>query len=254
MTTRSEPDVARLFHLHSSHERARLVEPVVELDRQPARFRTYPGTPRTPLPGKDFALPMSLGEALARRRSIRSYAPRPLPLAALGRLLHASYGVRSARREGGEEVVDRPAPSAGARYPLEIYVATQRVETLADGVYHYDARAHALEQVREGAAQPTLVDLVLGQEPVRDANLVLVITAVRERTMWKYGQRGYRHVLLDAGHLGQNLYLVATALGLGPTGIGGFLDQDLGAFLGLPPDEEPFYVFCVGQPAGEETP
>jgi SagB-type dehydrogenase family enzyme len=94
----------------------------------------------------------------------------------------------------------------------------------------------------------------MGQELCRDASVVVVITAVRTRTMWKYGQRGYRHLFLDAGHVGQNLYLVATALGLGPTAIGGFLDEDLGALLRLPDDEEPFYVLCVGQPAGEGVP
>jgi SagB-type dehydrogenase family enzyme len=252
MRTRTEPDVARLYHLHSSHERARILEPVPELDRQPAQFRTYPGSPRTALPGKDFDLSMPLGVALARRRSIRTYALRPLPLAVLGRLLHTSYGVRGLRRDGGEETCDRPAPSAGGRYPLELYVATQAVEGLADGIYHYDARAHELELVRGGLAQPEIVDLAMGQEVARDANVVIVITAVRERTMWKYGQRGYRHLFLDAGHVGQNLYLVATALGLGPTAIGGFLDEDLGTLLQLPGDEEPFYVVCVGQPA-EET-
>ncbi len=86
---------------------------------------------------------------------------------------------------------------------------------------------------------------------VEATNVVVVVTAVRDRTMWKYGQRGYRHVLLDAGHVGQNLYLVATALGLGPVGIGGFFDGELGALLALPDDEEPFYVVCIGQPAPE---
>jgi SagB-type dehydrogenase family enzyme len=254
MGTRTEPDVARLFHLHSSHERARSLEPVLELDRQPTRFRTYPGAARTPLPGRDFAIEMPLGVALLRRRSIRTYALRPLPIEVLGRLLHTSYGVRGRRREGDADVYDRPAPSAGGRYPLELYVATQSVEQLADGIYHYDARAHALELVRAGLVQPALGELVMGQELCRDASVVVVITAVRERTMWKYGQRGYRHLFLDAGHVGQNLYLVATALGLGPTAIGGFLDADLGALLRLPGDEEPFYVLCIGQPAGEEGP
>lgn len=253
MTTRTEADLARLYHLHSSHERARLPEPVLDLDRVPTRFRTYPGAARTALPGKDFAIEMPLGKALERRRSIREYALGPLPLETLGRLLHTSYGVRGHRRVEGEVTCDRPAPSAGGRYPLELYVATQTVEGLQDGIYHYDARAHELEHVREGLAQPALVDLIMGQELARDANVVVVITAVRDRTMWKYGQRGYRHVLLDAGHVGQNLYLVATALGLGPTAIGGFFDRDLGALLGLPDDEEPFYVVCIGQPAAQEA-
>jgi SagB-type dehydrogenase family enzyme len=251
MATRTEPDLARLFHLASSHERARVFEPVIDHLRSPDRFRTYPGAPRTALPGRDFEVPMPLGEALSKRRSIRAYARRPLPLATLGRLLHTAYGVRGVRREAGEEVHDRPAPSAGGRYPLEIYAATQSVEGLADGAYHYDARGHALEEVRAGLAQPALVGLLMDQEVAREANLVLVITAVRHRTMWKYGQRGYRHIFLDAGHVGQSLYLVATALGLGPTAVGGFLDEDLGRFLHLPDDEEPFYALCIGHPAEE---
>jgi SagB-type dehydrogenase family enzyme len=254
MKARFEADIARLFHLHSTHERSRVFDAQLEFDKLPMRFRTYPGAARTPLPGRDFALGMPLGTALEKRRSIRNYVLRPLPLETLGRLLHTTYGVRGHRRVEGEVMYERPAPSAGGRYPLELYVATQSVEGLADGIYHYDARAHALEHLKEGLAQPTLVDLIMDQELARDANVVVVITAVRERTMWKYGQRGYRHLFLDTGHVGQNLYLVATALGLGPTAIGGFYDQELGALLELPEDEEPFYVVCIGQPKAEEAP
>ncbi|APR74878.1 TOMM biosynthesis dehydrogenase protein B [Minicystis rosea] len=254
MTKRTDADIARLYHLHSSFDKARSLDPDVDFDRTPARFRTYPGAARTALPGRDFAVEMSLGTALERRRSIREYALGPLPLEVLGRLLHTSYGVRGLREMDGEWSFHRPAPSAGARYPLELYVATQAVESLADGIYHYDARGHALELMRPGLAQPALMDLTLGQEMVRDTNLVIVVTAIRDRTLWKYGQRGYRHVLLDAGHVGENLYLVATALGLGPTGIGGFYDAELAALLKLPEDEEPFYVLCIGQPAPAARP
>lgn len=254
MSKRSDADIARLYHLHSSFDKGRSADPQIDFDRTPARFRTYPGAARTPLPGRDFALEMTLGTALLQRRSIREYALRPLPLGTLGRLLHTSYGVRGLREVDGEWSFHRPAPSAGARYPLEIYVATQAVESVADGIYHYDARGHALELMRPGLAQPALVDLLLGQEMVRDTNVVIVIAGNRERTMWKYGQRGYRHVLLDAGHAGQNLYLVATALGLGPAGVGGFYDVELAAFLDLPEEEEPFYVLCIGQPAPAAAP
>ena len=102
--------------------------------------------------------------------------------------------------------------------------------------------------MRAGAVQEALCRLTLGQEMLRDANLVLILTAVWARTMVKYGQRGYRYVLLDAGHLGENLYLTATALGLGPAGIGGFLDAELNALLELPAGEEAVYLLCVGQP------
>ncbi len=248
MTRSTEADVARLYHVHSRHVRGRPVELEVDGDHLPARHRTFPGAVRTPLPGRDFALGATLGEVLERRRSLREYALRPLPLATLGRLLHASYGVRARRPGLGAGGYDRAAPSAGGLYPIEIYVATQSVEGLADGVHHYDARAHALEQVREGAFNEGLVDLTMGQDMVLAANLVFILTGIVARTMFKYGQRGYRYVLLDAGHVGENLYLTATALGLGPAGIGGFLDVELGARLSLPAGEEPLYLLCVGQP------
>jgi SagB-type dehydrogenase family enzyme len=248
-----EADVARLYHLHTRHDEARAAEAAIDHDRVEIRFRTYPGAPRTPLPGRDFELDVPLGAALSRRRSVRDFTPGPLPLETLGRLLHASYGVKGERREG-EPTFERSAPSAGGLYPLEVYVATQSVEGLADGVYHYDALAHALELRRPGLAQPALVHLALDQEMVRAASVVVIITAVPARTMVKYGQRGYRYVWLDAGHLGQNLYLSATALGLGPVGVGGFFDADLNALLLLPAGEEAFYLVCIGRPGKESAP
>jgi SagB-type dehydrogenase family enzyme len=247
MTRSKEADVARLFHVHSRHERSRTTEMLLDPDRQQIRFRTYPGARRTPLPGRDFAVDMPLGAVLERRRSIREFTGAPLPLATLGRLLHTCYGVR---REPALDAAtcERAAPSAGGRYPLEIYVATQAVEGLEDGIHHYDARAHELEHRRSGVQQPTLANLALDQTMVVDSNVVVIITGIPERTMWKYGQRGYRYVWLDAGHLGQSLYLVATALGLGPVGIGGFFDEELNELLDLPPGEEAFYLVCIGQP------
>ncbi|AUX35408.1 MULTISPECIES: SagB/ThcOx family dehydrogenase [Sorangium] len=254
MARSKEADVARLYHLQSSHVRARPVEPPFHGDLQPLRFRTYPGSTRTPLPGRDFAIDAPLGAVLERRRSVRDFALRPMPLETLGRLLHASYGVRGTRKIDGDWCCDRPTPSAGARYPLEIYVATQAVEDLPDGLYHYDARAHELELRRGGLAHAALTDLAMDQAMVRSANVVVIITAVPFRTMWKYGQRGYRFLWLDAGHLGQNLYLVATAMGLGPVAIGGFYDDELKAFLALPAEEDAMYIVCIGQPGPTEGP
>ncbi|WP_437671113.1 SagB/ThcOx family dehydrogenase [Sorangium sp. So ce131] len=248
MTRSKEADIARLYQLHSSHVRSRPLEPPFDEDVQPGCFRTYVGSQRTALPGRDFALDAPLGAVLERRRSVREFALRPMPLEALGRLLHASYGVRGARQVEGQWICDRPAPSAGGRYPLEIYVATRAVEGLADGLYHYDARAHELELRREGLAHAALADLAVGQDMVLHANVVVIITAIPLRTMWKYGQRGYRFLWIDAGHLGQNLYLAATAMGLGPVAIGGFYDDELKTFLELPDEEEPLYILCIGQP------
>lgn len=242
-------DVARLYHLYSSNVRGRSVEVGSARDDMPERQRTFPGAPRTALPGRDFRLRADLGEVLARRRSIRDFDGAPLPLETLGRLLHASFGVRARRRVEGVGAWERPVPSAGGLYPLELHLFCREVESLPDGAHHYDARAHALELTRPGRASEALVDLTMGQEMVALANVIFVISAVRGRTMFKYGQRGYRYLFLDAGHLGQNLYLVATALGLGAVGIGGFLDAELGLALGLAEDEDPLYLIAVGQPS-----
>jgi SagB-type dehydrogenase family enzyme len=244
-----EPDVARLFHVHSSNTKERVIEMRVDEDRRPARFRTYPGARRFPLGGRDFAIDLSLGAALAQRRSLREFALGALALETVGRLLHASFGVRGQRQVEGEWTLERPSPSAGGLYPLELYVAAQCVEGLADGVYHYDPRAHELELRRTGAVHDDLAELTIGQDMIRQANLVVVLAGIPARTMWKYGQRGYRYMWLDAGHVGQNVYLVATALGLGPVAIGGFYDQEVGALFGLPPgEEEAIYLLCVGLP------
>jgi SagB-type dehydrogenase family enzyme len=250
MARSKEADLARLYHLHSCHLRGRPLEADLDGPLPPLRHRSYPDAARTALPGRDFAVGEALGAVLERRRSIREYALRPLPLETLGRLLHASYGVRGRRRlpDPGAGGYERPAPSAGGLYPIELYVAAQRVEGLDDGVHHYDARSHELERVRPGLFHETLVELTMGQDMIRAANLVFILTAVVARTTYKYGQRGYRYVLLDAGHLGENLYLTATALGLGPAGIGGFLDVELSAHLSLPAGEEAVYLLCVGQP------
>jgi SagB-type dehydrogenase family enzyme len=250
MARTREPDLARLYHLNSSNVRAKLPDLTVEMDRKPARRRIYPGAERTPLPGRDFALPpLTLGEALGRRRSRRDFALSPLPLETLGRLLYASYGIQGSRWIEGQRVPERPAPSGGGLYPLELYVAAQEVAGLADGLYHYDAWAHELELRRAGRYHDQLAGMTLGQEMLRDANLVVCITAVFARTLWKYGQRGYRYVWLEAGHVGQNLYLTADALGLAPVAIGGFFDAEMNRLFDLPAgEEEALYLFCAGQP------
>lgn len=248
-----QTDIARLFHVHSCHERSRSPETTLDWDAKPLRARTYPGAPRVALPGRDFAVDMPLGAALERRRSVRDYSLGPLPLETLGRLLHACHGVKGERDLGaGEPAQARPAPSAGGLYPLELYVALQSVEGVEDGVYHHDPQAHELELRRPGLAQPVLARAALDQGMVIGSNVVAIVTAIPERTMWKYGQRGYRYVWLDAGHLGQNLYLVATALGLGPAGIGGFFDREVNELLALPPGEDAVYLVCIGQPAPEK--
>jgi SagB-type dehydrogenase family enzyme len=249
------PSIARLYHLHSSHTRSLTAAIEFDEDEVPFRFRTYPGSPRVDLPGRDFDVGRPLGEVLRQRRSVRDFRLEPMPLALLGRLLHASFGVRGYHELGAEPIYDRAAPSAGGLYPLELYVATQAVEGLDDGFYHYDLRAHQLELRRAGLMHPQVADIALGQRMVRDSNLIVIVTAVFERTMRKYGERGYRYVWLDAGHVGQNIYLVAAAMELGAVAVGGFFDADLNHLLDLPAgEEEAIYLMCIGRPGGTEGP
>jgi SagB-type dehydrogenase family enzyme len=202
------------------------------------------------LPGRDFEIAAPLGAVLDQRRSIREFSLAPLALETVGRLLHASYGVRGYRQIEGEWVYDRPCPSAGGRYPLEIYLAARAVSGLSDGLHHYDAHAHELEQIDLEFVPSSLADAALDQRMIEDANLVFLISAVFQRTMEKYGQRGYRYVWLDAGHLGQNLYLCATALGLGAVAIGGFFDDEVNHLTHLSEggEEQVIYLVIAGHP------
>jgi SagB-type dehydrogenase family enzyme len=247
MPRRVDPDIAILYHLHSSNTRARLGNPEVAGPTRPRQFRTFPGVSRVSLPSAPLELSESLGSVLARRESTRDFSDEALPLADLARLLDGSYGVRGERDDGEEWALVRPSPSAGGLYPIELYVATARVEELTDGVYHYDPRTRELELLAAGGFQDEIGALTIGQDMIARANVVVLLAAAFDRTMWKYGQRGYRYVWLDAGHVAQNLYLVATALRLGVVAVGGFIDDEVAEVFRLPEDERPIYLVCAGR-------
>jgi SagB-type dehydrogenase family enzyme len=250
-SAQSNDEVARLYHLHSSNVRDREIDLRVDHDRRPLRFRTYAGSPRVALPGGDATcLESPLGAALMNRTSHREFARIPFPLATLGRLLYTSYGIRGTKTVDGQQAYDRPVPSAGGLYPLELYVATSQVEDTVDGIYHYDPRAHHLELLAAGAVGDRLADLTIGQDMLRSASIVVIISAVFDRTTWKYGERGYRYVWVEAGHIGQNLYLVTGALDLGAVAIGGFFDSEVNDLLALSADEAVIYMIAIGHPGG----
>lgn len=202
---------------------------------------TGPAVVALPEPSRSGDVPLE--EALARRRSGRDYADRPLALRELGQLLWAAQGVTSA--EGG-----RTAPSAGARYPLELLAVTRDVEGIEPGVWRYEPEEHALSAVGTGDRSGPLGEASLDQTWVSDAPVSIVVTGVPERTTGRYGERGERYVVLEAGHAAQNLLLQATALGLAAVPVGAFDDAEVREVLGLAADEEPLYVVPVGRPAG----
>lgn len=191
------------------------------------------------LPAPRAASATSVEEALRARRSVRDYAQRPLTLAQVGQLLWAAQGQTDSRGL-------RTAPSAGALYPLEIYLVAGEVEGLPSGVYRYRPQEHALEPISAGDQRKPLADASLGQTWVRDAPVSIVFAAVYARTARRYGERAERYVHMEAGHASQNVYLQAEALGLGTVAVGAFSDDDVKRLVGLLPDEQPLYIMPVG--------
>jgi len=184
---------------------------------------------------------MSLEEALYKRRSVRQYSDEPLLLTAVSQLLWSAQGITD--KTNGL----RTAPSAGALYPLEVYLIAGNVIDLKAGVYKYRPNGHELALVLEGDVRNELCSSALYQSPIKEAPIVLVITAVYERTTAKYGERGIRYVHMEAGHSAENICLQATALGLGTVTIGAFNDEKVKKVLNLPEDEMPLYILPVGK-------
>jgi SagB-type dehydrogenase family enzyme len=245
---RDAQPVAWTFHRNTSRWAFDLAEPD-EL-RAPEPPREMPDAALVPLPAPRRAA-MALDDAIAARVSCRRWRDDDLRLADLSALAGAAYGVRGRTRLGALEFLERPVPSGGGLYPLELYLLARRVEGLAPGVYHYAPLHHALERLREVALPRGLVAyLFMGQEYAADASAVLALTLVAERSLWKYGDRGYRYALLEAGHAIQNVNLVAAALGLGTCNLGGFFDDELAALLRADVEREvPLYAVAAGLPA-----
>jgi SagB-type dehydrogenase family enzyme len=191
-----------------------------------------------PEPRGDGDVP--LVTAFRKRDSVRSYSSDPLSLAEISQLLWAAQGVTSP--SGG-----RTAPSAGALYPLEIYLVAARVEGVAPGVYRYGIGKHDLVEVASGDHTSELSAAALGQECVDDAAAVIVLTAIYERTTGKYGERGIRYVHMEIGSVAQNVYLQAAALDLGTVFVGAFQDGRVKRILRLPAGEEPLGLMPVGK-------
>lgn len=180
----------------------------------------------------------SIEEALAARRSVREFTSDPLTATQVSQLLWAAQGITHG--EG-----HRTAPSAGALYPLEIYLAR------ADGVYHYLPQRHALEPVSDRDLRREIHRAALWQDAIRDAPATLVIAAVYARTEARYGKaRAPRYIHMEAGHAAQNVLLQAAAIGLGGVPIGAFDDAELQRVLGLASDHRPIYLIPVGRPRG----
>ncbi|MDD3649364.1 MAG: SagB/ThcOx family dehydrogenase [Candidatus Hydrothermia bacterium] len=189
---------------------------------------------KLPDPVKDSKF--SVERAINERRSIRTYKDAPLTLKEVSQLLWASQGTVASGR--------RAAPSAGATYPLEIFFVAGNVEGLKQGLYRYKNKEHSLELIREGDFRKPVSDRALRQDMILKAPATIVVSAVFERTRARYGARAERYVHMEAGHVGENIMLQATALGLGTVPVGAFIDSEVKSVLGI--KEDPLYLFPVG--------
>ncbi len=193
--------------------------------------------------------PWGLDRLIRRRRTIRSFGTGAISLRALSRILCNASGVTQTN-SGSHQLLPWPlraTPSAGAIYPLEITVAAMKVKGLEEGVYRYQLYEDSLELLGLGISYDRLTSALLHPDLVETAAIVLAISADWGRMVTKYGDRGYRYVLLEAGHLAQNVLLTCTAMGIAAVPIGGFVDDECGLLFGhQPPEQKLLYAVLIG--------
>jgi SagB-type dehydrogenase family enzyme len=211
------------------------------INQSPPQENAYPASEIT-LPSPRYISNTSVEHAIRFRRSIRDYTNTPLSLDQVSQLLWAGQGITQG--------IKRAAPSAGATYPLILYlvVGEHGVPELSPGIYQYIPKSHSLALVKEGDYKEKIASACLDQTFIQTAPVIIVIAAEYERTTARYGERGIRYVHMEAGHVGENIYLQAIALELGTVAVGAFLDVDLAQVLRLPEEQDPIYVMPVGYP------
>jgi SagB-type dehydrogenase family enzyme len=199
--------------------------------------------------GKRMKLPkpkthgdVSLETAIKQRRTIRSFTSEPLSLEQCSQLFWAAQGITETRG------FKRAAPSGGALYPMDIYaiVGEKCIKGLKSGIYHYDPKGHAVSLVSEGDLRNKVADAAMSQIWIATAPLNILITAEYHRITGKYGKRGVRYAIIEAGHIGQNILLQSEAMGLGAGVIGAFNDEKIGQIVNMPPSYEPLLILPVG--------
>lgn len=233
------------FQEQTKYHRPNMPFSIPGWSRRPEGYETSPqGAEIVKLPDPANYDAHPLWSVIARRRSRRDFTNDPLTLSQLSQLIWATQG--TTLQLGA--IALRAAPSAGALYPIETYLTINRVETLPPGVYHYNPIDIVLEKLNEGKhCGSELAAAALHQDMVSDAAATFVWTAVIPRTKRKYRQRCYRYIYLDAGHIGENLYLAAEAMGLGCCTVGAFFDEEVNRIIGVDGSQETvIYLGVVG--------
>jgi SagB-type dehydrogenase family enzyme len=214
-------------------------------------YKQYPGLPRVKLPPMEN-IPKNgrtFDDVIESRRSLRDFADREITLNELSQILYQSFGITGeapANREFRQYL--RSAPSAGALYPAEIYIAVRKVSGIEPGIYHYNVPNHEIELMTPADPTEQINEICCGQEFIQKTSIVILMSGVLQRTKLKYGERGYRYVLLDIGHLGQNIYLSCASLDLAIMTTCGFYDDEANKLLRIDGvDETTMYVAFIGK-------
>jgi SagB-type dehydrogenase family enzyme len=236
--------IGDLYHQETKYRKESMPRAGLDWAHQPSPYKEF--THRL----KHFSiLPLdqkggkSLWEAIAQRRSVREFSHPSIAFSDLSQLIWATQGITLKAR--GFDF--RASPSAGALYPIETYLVVNRVEAIPPGVYHYNVKEAQLILLKEGHFGPELSEAGLGQEMLEEAACVFVWTAIVGRSKWKYRERAYRYIYMDVGHIGQTLYLAATALNLGCCTVGAFFDEEVDRVIGVDGKNEiSVYLGAVG--------
>jgi SagB-type dehydrogenase family enzyme len=232
------------YHQETKYRREAMPRGGLDWAHQPSPYKEFHKAIKCfPIRPIDQKGGKSLWEAIAQRRSIREFSDQSISFSELSQLIWATQGITL--KAGGVEF--RASPSAGALYPIETYLIVNRVEEIPPGLCHYNVKEAQLSLLKEGHFGPELCQAGLGQEILEEAACVFVWTAVVERSKWKYRERAYRYIYMDVGHIGQALYLAATALNLGCCTAGAFFDEEVDRVVDVDgKDEISVYLGAVG--------
>ena len=233
------------FQAETKYMRNKIFGGNLDWKNKPETYKNFPSSKTIQLPSQFQDLASIFNEVVRKRKSVRSFSTQPLSMVDLAFLLWTSTGIQ--RIEHNYEF--RTAPSAGALYPIETYIAANNVEELKEGIYHYNIKNHLLEEIKLGYFRDKIAHAAFDQEMCVDASVVFIWTAVFSRSKWKYSQRAYRYVYLDAGHVAQNLALATISINCGSCNVGAFFDDEINSIVDVDGTEESaIYLSVVGHP------
>jgi SagB-type dehydrogenase family enzyme len=233
------------FQKKSKYKRGQLPRHYLDWDKKPPTYKSYPSAMDIiDLPEPRFNENTPFWKVITNRKSTRQFTSSPISITELSLIL---YGITGLTRKY-PNFAFRTTPSAGALYPIETYPIVNNISNLSQGIYHYDIAHHRLELLKEGDFRMEVAKACLDQNMADKTSVNLIWTAIINRAQWKYLQRSYRYIYMDAGHIGQNFYLVAEALNLGACTIGAIYDDELNQILEIDGNNETsIYVGVLGK-------